>query len=291
MVNTFLLLLSKAYCTQQLYSRFRIGNECVSNGKAALRLYLCVLLGVLIGSPAVARTCTVSLGIPGNPAFSTIKDGQVTGAIAEITVLALRHMGCQVKPRLLPYARMYKWIHGGKLDVATAVRKTPERAALAHYGTPIISEYRLIMVPRNGRFGLRTLTDLHDKQIGAQIGFHYPQLAAGQATLLRARNFEININRVARRRLDGIAIGSITGPHMADKLALSDSVDYLPTALDTIHLGSALSTHSFSKAMRTQFDGEIRTLLNTRLWRDILAANNIPVRRKAWPLIGERGGP
>lgn len=263
----------------------------MSNGKAALGLYLCMLLGSIVSPSAGAQACAVSLGIPGNEPFSTIKDGQVTGVIAEVTVLALRNMGCQVKPRSFPYARMYRWIHGGKLDVATAVRKTPERAGLAHYSPSIISEFRLIMVPKDTQFTLRSLKDLDGKDIGGQIGFHYPQLKSGQVTLLRARNFEINVNRVAKRRLDGTVIGSITGPHMADSLDLADRVAYLSNALNIVHLGSALNTRSFSLAMRTRFDAEIRAIIKTRLWHDILAANNVPALRKTWPLLDEQARP
>lgn len=171
-----------------------------------------------MGIAAPARACTVSLGIPGNPPFSSIENGQVTGVVAEVTVLALRNMGCRVQPRALPYARMYKWVHGGKLDVATAVRKTPERAALAHYSAPIISEYQLIMVPKDGLFPLRTLGDLAGMDIGGQ-------------------------------------------------------------------LGTALSTHAFSRKRRTRFDAEISSLMTGRLWGHILAANKVPVQRKIWPLL------
>ncbi|MBT5047306.1 MAG: transporter substrate-binding domain-containing protein [Rhodospirillaceae bacterium] len=253
--------------------------------KTAPGLCLCVFAGFLMGIVAPARACTVSLGIPGNPPFSSIENGQVTGVVAEITVLALRNMGCRVQPRELPYARMYNWVHGGKLDVATAVRKTPERAALAHYSEPIISEYQLIMVPKDGLFPLRTLEDLAGMDIGGQLGFLYPQIQNGKVNLLRARNFEINVNRVARKRLDGAVIGSIAGPHIADRMVLSNRVAYLPRALDVVQLGTALSTQAFSQKMRTRFDAEIRSLMTGRLWGQILATNKVPVQRKIWPLL------
>lgn len=194
-------------------------------------------------------------------------------------------MGCRVKPRTLPFARMYKWIHGGKIDVATSVRKTNERARYAHYSVPVISEYQLIMVPKGQQFALRTLHDFADRDIGGQLGFLYPQLETGGASVRRVRNFEINVNRVAQHRLDGTVIGSITGPYVADRMALSHHVAYLPRALNVIHLTTALSTQAFNRTMRTRFDSEIRTLLKGRLWKAVLASYNVPEKRKTWPLL------
>lgn len=263
----------------------------MSYGKASPKTILCLVAGIVLGSAAAARACTVSLGVPGNPPFASIEQGEVTGIIAEVTVLALRQMGCRVQPRELPFARMYKWVHGGKLDVATAVRKTPKRATLAHYSPPIMSEFRVIMVPKGSEFTLRSLGDLAGKDLGAQLGFYYPRLSAGQATLMRARNFEININRVARGRLDGTVIGSITGPYTADRMALADRVSYLPKALTLVHLGAALSNQSFSQTMRDRFDAEIRSIIGGRIWHEILAANELPVQRKVWPLLADERQP
>ena len=257
----------------------------MSTPRTALRLFSFVFATILAGAATPSRACTVSLGVPEYPPFAVIEDGKVSGVVAELTVLALRNMGCQVRPRTLPFARMYKWIHGGKIDVATSVRKTNERAQFAHYSVPVISEYQLIMVPKGQRFELRTLHDFADRDIGGQLGFLYPQLEIGGASVRRVRNFEINVNRVAQHRLDGTIIGSLSGPHISDGMALSQHVAYLPRALNVVHLTTALSLRAFNRTMRTRFDSEIRSLLAGRLWKEILAANNVPEKRKKWPLL------
>jgi ABC-type amino acid transport substrate-binding protein len=257
----------------------------VSIRQTALRLYFYVATAGLSGAATAAGACTVSMGVPENPPFAAIEEGQVTGVVAEVTVLALRNMGCHIQPRRLPFARMYKWLHGGKLDVATAVRSSPDRAALAHYSVPIFSEYQLIMIPKNGSFTIQTLNDLEGKDIGGQLGFHYPRLMDGVANLMRARSFEININRLMRQRIDGTIIGSVTGPHMARRMGITELVAYLPKAVDITHLSSAIGKQALNHAMRHQFDKEIRTITKSRLWKEILAANNVPSRPRTWPLI------
>jgi hypothetical protein len=71
------------------------------------------------------------LGIPDNVPFAGLKDGRVTGIIAEATVKALETIGWGVTLHALPFKRMYHWVHTGRIDVAVSVLRTPARAALA----------------------------------------------------------------------------------------------------------------------------------------------------------------
>lgn len=257
-------------------------------GQKPVNLGLGVLAITMTAAVATAQACEVSLGIPGNPPLSSLEQNKIKGVIAEVTVLALKQMGCRVKPRQLPYPRMYHWVHGGKIDVATSVRRTPKRAALAHYSPPIITEYTIVMVPKDQPFPLETPDDLKDKFIGALLGYQYPALTNLEVTLQRSRNDTVNILRVARKRLDGALVGSITGERMARELELADRVEFLPKALGAVPLGTALSTEAFSTSMRAAFDAEVLKIQASKRWIAILDANKVSSRRTVWPIVRRR---
>lgn len=208
--------------------------------------------------PAVS--CEVIMGIPGNAPFTELERGKIRGVIAEAANEALRNMGCRAKGQQIPFPRMYKWVHDGRLGMATSVLKTPTRAKLAHYSLLIITEYTVVMVPKGRAFPMNKPSDLQEKRIGARLGFKYPPLEGSGIKLMRERSYEVNIRKVAGGRIDGTLIGSITGPYLAQRLALADKVEFLPKALGKVELGVALSRQLFNEEANRRFQIQITQL-------------------------------
>ncbi len=227
----------------------------------------------------------LSLGIPGNAPFTGLHSGRVTGVIAEVTVIALEAMGRSVLPQRLPFKRMYKGVHTGRLDVAVSVLRTPKRAELSHYSAPIVTEYTLIMVPKGRTFPLRRVTDLQGKKIGGQLGFQYPQLDGTRVELIREKDYETNIRRVAAGKLDGALIGSITGPFLVKRFGLSEEIAFLPTAIGAVPLSAAFSKSVFTDVDLAGFNAAIRDILASPKWHEILSANGVETLVKEWPVV------
>ncbi|MGE3537408.1 MAG: substrate-binding periplasmic protein [Candidatus Tectimicrobiota bacterium] len=248
---------------------------------------MALLLQVLGASPSARAADPLSLGIPGNTPFTGLDGTQVTGVIAEATVSALSTMGYTVAPRLLPFKRMYQWVHTGQLDVAVSVLATPERMAQAHYSLPIVTEYTLVMVPKGRAFPLTHVADLHGKKLGGQLGFLYPQLAGIVVELLLEKDYETNLQKIALGKLDGVLIGSITGPFLARRLGLLDSLEPLPTAIGEVPLGAAFSKSVFSPEALMAFNAAIARLHASVAWQKILAANGVAELVKPWPIASQ----
>lgn len=249
------------------------------------------LAGANSASMGSAQACEVSLGLSATPPLSSVYNQKASGIVAEVTILALRRIGCRAKPRQLPYPRLYHWINGGLLDVAAPVRRTSQRAALAHYSPPIITEYTVVMVPRGKAFPFEAPDDLMEKSIGAQMGVQYPALSWTDVSLHWARTYDVNILRVARRRLDGVLVGSLSGQRIANELELDDIVEILPNALGAVSLRAALSTENFSESMRAKFDSAIRDILAGAAWTAILKRNGVKDHPEKWPLVRARAAP
>ena len=249
-------------------------------------LFLIILIAVG-GAAALQPTEDVVLGIPANPPLTQLDERGVSGLIAETTVLVLRRMGHSIVPRKLPFARMYKWVHNGKLDVATSVLRTEKRAQMARYTNPIISEYTVVAVPKGKAFPMGAVDDLKHRRIGAIIGFSYPGVDDKGIMLIRETNYEKNLIMVAKGRLDGALISSIAGIHLAKVLGLQDQIEYLPVAVDAVPLGSALSKKVFSADDLERFNVLMRKLKSSEEWQKILTRNDAMDLVKTWPLLTE----
>ncbi len=264
----------------------QILNLMLSCPIALRRLALTFALATTAATPSLA--CDATVGIPGNAPLTGLANGKVTGVIAEITVLALNAIGCRVTARKVPFARMYQWVHDGKLDVATSVLDTPERTGKAWYSAPIVTEYTLVMVPKGQGFTMKSVADLAGRTIGGQIGFYYPQLNGIELNLVRARKYDVNIRKLVAGRIDGTLIGSITGPYLAKKMGLDDRVEFQPQALGSVGLGSAFSHKFFSKAQFARFNTALGDIMGSSEWQKILVANGIAEYLRPWQFASAR---
>lgn len=244
-----------------------------------------LLLWLMTPGATVRALDNLSLGIPGNAPFTGLEGTRISGVIAEATVRALATMGHTVTPRPLPFKRMYQWIHTGHLDVAVSVLSTPERRSLAHYSAPIVTEYTLLMVPRGGAFPFQRLADLQAKKIGGQLGFSYPQLDTLGIELIRENDYVTNLRKLVAGKIDGILIGSITGPFLAKRLGLLERLEILPQAIEAVPLGAALSKTTFTEADLEGFNLAVKALQASPIWQQILAANGVAELMQVWPVV------
>lgn len=114
----------------------------------------------------------VSLAILGNASFIGLKDSEISGVTAQVSELALSQIGYQVTPSKIIFPKMYSRVHRGKVDVATPVFATPKRRGLAHYSTPVIGEYNVIMVLKGKVFKFETMSDLTGLRLAGRLGRH-----------------------------------------------------------------------------------------------------------------------
>jgi polar amino acid transport system substrate-binding protein len=228
---------------------------------------------MLISHSAVGQTLTVSVS---NAApLSTLSGGQLHGVLAQAAAYVLADMGYNLKPKIMPFKRMYSSLHKGNIDVALSVLATPERLALAHYSATIVTEYNAVLVARNKGFSLQRIADLKGRKIGSKLGFKYPDVEAAGVELIPAKDDQTNIRKLLSGRLDGVILGSLTGAHLIEQLGLDAEIVYLPLAVGKVPLGIAVSLKRWSSADMQHFNRGIEALKASPEWSKILSENGI----------------
>jgi polar amino acid transport system substrate-binding protein len=237
---------------------------------------------MLISHSVVGQTLTVS--VSNNAPLATLSDGQLHGVLAQAAAYVLADMGYNLKPKVMPFNRTYSLLHKGDIDVALSVLATPERLALANYSAPIVIEYGVILVARNKGFSLQRIADLEGRKIGAKLGFKYPDVEASGIELIPAKDDQTNIRKLLSGRLDGVILGSLTGPHLIEQLGLDAEVDYLPLAVSKVPLGIGVSLKRWSAADMQHFNRGIKALKASPEWSKIMSENGILKNDLNWPV-------
>lgn len=230
----------------------------------------------------------MTVGIPEYMPFSGLRDGKPVGLIARAALRALSRIGIKTTLRDVPFSRMYRWIHSGRLDIAVSVLKSPERAAQAHYSAPIAAEYTVILVANGKRFPFRRAEDLRNRRIGAQLGFLYPGIDHVNLPLVRERDFRASIAKVVEGKVDGALIGSVTGLYAAADMGVLDQLDTLPNASEVIPLGVAFSAQAFSPEDVAAFENAILDIKGEPVWQRILEQSGAARFIRDWPVIRRR---
>jgi polar amino acid transport system substrate-binding protein len=243
-----------------------------------------VLMGLLAFASGVAAS-PLKVSVPNNAPFATVENGQVSGVLAEIAAHVLTGMGYELDVQVLPFKRAYHQVHKASLDVAMSVLATPKRITQAHYSNAIIFEYTLILVNQGSAFKFQTLGDLKGKKLGARLGFKYPELAHADVQLDRHSDYQSSIKKLHAGRLDGVLVGSLTGPYLLQQLGMTDQFDYLPTAVSKVPLGIAVSYKMWDYEQLEQFNTALRKFENTLAWQRIISTNGVTDWVRQWPLV------
>jgi ABC-type amino acid transport substrate-binding protein len=221
-----------------------------------------VVGGLLAPSAPYAQARSIEIGVPPNRPMSDIEAGKPVGLIAEITDLALRRAGFEPRYISLPFARLYAQLAEQQIDGATSVFGTAERQRVAHYSTPIVIEYSILVVPKGRSFPFARPSDAAGKTIGTQTGFAYPGFDGTPGITFQPNPERANnLRLVALGRVDAAIIGSITGLQQARTMNLLDQMEPLPVAVNAIPLSIALNNRRFSAEDIARVNAALTALL------------------------------
>ncbi|SCA57353.1 exported hypothetical protein [Candidatus Terasakiella magnetica] len=203
----------------------------------------------------------ITVGIPHNPPL-VFRDGdRAGGIIPTIAIKALKKMGHRVVFRSMPFGRMYKWLHSGKIDVALSVLATPQRQKNAHYSDPILVEKLNIATHTQGK--PHDLSGFAKHGICGIIGFSYPTLIFTPQNMILEKDYATCLSSLTKKQVAGVIIGSITGPYIIRNERLDRKVTLLPGAVGFVNIGAALSHKAFSDNDLAEFNHHILTTLQS----------------------------
>jgi ABC-type amino acid transport substrate-binding protein len=224
------------------------------------------------------------IGIPENAPISIIEGDKPKGLMGDLIATVFNNMGLEYKAISVPFARMYKWVETGKIDLALSVLETPERQKKAYYSVPVLAEYNLILSKNGQTLDANNATGLKSIRLGGILGFTYPALENANIPILRERSHLVNLKKMTRGSLDGIIIGSIVGPYWVKKAGMQERVAYSSHAINKIDLRIALSKSRFSKEDLNKINQNILLVLASSQWKKIAFNNGFTGTGKTWPI-------
>lgn len=222
------------------------------NATIILRLGIALALSAIISVTAnAAAPCSLAVGWSpyGNYIFVN-KAGEVDGVDIEIMKALAREIGCEVTFKELPWARHLLEMKAGRIDVATSVRKSPERETFGWFSEPY-RENQMALYVRRGETANYALADLAEiPAIGFKLGivddYYYgplftrlmqsPEFAR---QVERIVDYETLIRMLVHGRIDGILAEDVEVLiSEAEALGLYDQIEAYPLAIpgDTFHL-------------------------------------------------------
>jgi|APTNR8051073442_1049403.scaffolds.fasta_scaffold01997_4 polar amino acid transport system substrate-binding protein len=233
---------------------------------------LLTLLLVLPGRAAGAD-CVLNVGWTPYGLYTFAgEDGQAQGIDADLFAAVATEIGCRANFRQLPWARILLELQSGTLDATSSASRTTERDAFALFSQPYRLAETAIYVRRNEvpRFPLQSLTDVPKARmrLGYVVGYYYgPTFPALQqdptfaASTDGAADYEININKLLRNRIDGFLVDD-TGVMIgwAKKLGVADQMERHPLRLASDELHLMLSRRTVSFEQLAKIDGALQRM-------------------------------
>lgn len=181
-----------------------------------------MVLGVL-SLPAPASACVKTVGWVVSPPYS-FKDetGAYRGLHVDLVKEALRRVGCETHFIDMPWARAWRELQTGQLDVLPGAANTPERQAFALFSKPTNSARNVVFVRGDGRkkYRFSKLADLIGTDFrlavrrDASYGVEYDALVnkppfSSHLTFVPSANSGLQM--MAAGRMDGWIADELTG--------------------------------------------------------------------------------
>lgn len=218
----------------------------------------------------------LKVGLPENSLpFSTITNDQTSGVIGEAATIIFKKMGHQLSPKSLPFSRLFYEIEIGKIDVALQVLALEERKKAAFYSDPIITDYDILIIPKNKKFIFNSISDLSGKILGARHGIIYPRLKNIKVSYLYSQTIDQEVDQLLNGRVDAAIINSIFGIYQLNQTGLLDKIDIVPLAIEAVPLSIALSKNKFTEKDLQDFNKILGTFLKSEEWIKIKTKYNI----------------
>lgn len=252
--------------------------------RGMIRVFL-GLAACFFSASGLAEPLEVAVPVPGVVPFAFLEKGEPKGLIGEVTRMAFKNMGVEVRFSEMPFARMYKSLEDGALAGGVSALRTPDREKTMFFSKPIMVEYNVILVKKGKAWAAKTTADLAGKRIGSRIGFKYPLIdGVSGVSLEPVDTHETNFKKLAGGRIDGLIIGSITGVVEATTKGFMKDFEVLPIAFGKVPLGTAFSRKKFSEKQVEQFDAEVEKIKAGQDWAAIVARNEVSDLMKEWPV-------
>jgi polar amino acid transport system substrate-binding protein len=171
-----------------------------------------------LATPTFAQICErpLTLGWSEWPPYHYEEQGSLRGISTDLAVSSLRHAGCEVRFKQLPWNRLLLAVQTGQVDLAAGMQQTTEREAFGRFSVELGHQFLGLYVRRDQLrdYPWRQLQDMVGTsfRLGVRLNVNYgeefralrPQLEAhGQ---LWVNPSSTNPQMLAMKRLDGMLL-------------------------------------------------------------------------------------
>lgn len=221
---------------------------------------------------AATPGCEKKLRWNDDPPYSMrLPGGTIGGLQLDISVEAMRRLGCTVRLVEMPFARALVELEHGELDVLTGAFRRPEREAYAWFSAPVLQSRNMLYVRRSdaARWHFNSLLELRNSpfRLGAQIGVVY---GPDYATLMQDSAYARSVSKVssrqglwqmlARGRIDGVIADELTAEFELAGLKLSDKVIKTTVVVSDEPAPTAFSKRSTDAGFVERYNSAIESM-------------------------------
>jgi polar amino acid transport system substrate-binding protein len=189
---------------------------------------------VLTANLAYAAKTIVASGHPEYPPVMWQEGDNIVGVGPEILKMAFVDLGITVDSKFKgSWTQVQNGIKGDDIDTLVGIYMTDQNKAYMDYSIPYMKDPVAIFVEKGKTFPYKNWDDLINKKgtitIGDSFGKEFDKFIAGKLTISRFIKVEDNFNKVLSGEADYFISALYSGLIEAEKLGISDRVEYLPT--------------------------------------------------------------
>ena len=248
-------------------------------------LFYAAANGYALDQPESLQAAKVA--VPGN-LFAGLEKSRPTGAILETLDVLLKQKGQSASYIAMPTDEALREMQKGKIDIATVIVSTPQVNEIAWLSAPIITDYSLVMVPKSKSFPFNRVSDLHNKKIGARIGYQYPLLETDpKVSLSRSRSDGEMISALLFGKVDAILIGAVSDIAVFRTESILPRFEVLKMAVGKVPVTIAFSKKRYSQQEVESFNSRLAELKQHQDWLSLLDRNGLSNLVMDWPLISQ----
>jgi polar amino acid transport system substrate-binding protein len=179
---------------------------------------------------------TKIIEVSGHPEYPPVmwqEGDNIVGVGPEIVKMVFDDLGITVNSKFKgSWTKVEKGIKEGDIDVLAGVYMTAQRKSFMDYSIPYMKDPVVIFVARGQAFPYKKWDDLIGKNgtttIGDSFGKDFDKFIANKLTISRSLKAEGNLNKVLSGEADYFISAMYSGLIEAEKLGISDKIEYLP---------------------------------------------------------------
>jgi polar amino acid transport system substrate-binding protein len=188
-------------------------------------------------------------GSPEYPPIMWQEGDNIVGVGPEIVKMAFADLGITVNSKFKgSWTQVEQSIKNGDIDVLAGAFMTAQRKTFMDYSIPYMKDPVVIFVAKGKAFPYKKWDDLIGRKgtttIGDSFGKTFDQFIFGKLTISRSLKVEGNFNKMLSGEADYFISAMYSGLIEAEKLGISDKIEYLPVYAATEALYIAISKES-----------------------------------------------